>query len=36
MKQLETSQLNAVKGGLVKRTQAHGTIYNVKVPQNNP
>ena len=36
MKQLDNSQLNTIKGGLVKRTQAHGRIYNVKVPKGNP
>ena len=36
MKQLETSQLNAVKGGVGKRSQAHGKIFTVKVPTSTP
>jgi len=30
MKQLETSQLNAVKGGVGKRDKAHGTVFSTK------
>ena len=36
MKQLETSQMNAVKGGVGKRPRAHGTIYSVPTTKKNP